>query len=119
MLVIFLYHYVINLPHSFQPQLEAESLKLNLADEDILFITGQKMKYEELKDQIKSNSIKLTWQKIDTEEIQDCDSMNIVRKKCLEARKNCSDHKRVIMVEDVSLNFKGMNDLPGPYIKCG
>lgn len=95
---------------------------MNLYSEEILFITGQEMKYEELKDQIDTKAVSLKWMKTDIKEIQHHNPMCIVQEKCLEAQRK-SDYwtnstSSTILVEDVSLNFKAMEDLPGPYIKC-
>lgn len=67
--------------------------------------------------------IRVTSKKIDLLEIQDYDVLNIAQEKCKQAYEHINkgsnpDNASIVLVEDVSLNFKALNGLPGPYIKC-
>lgn len=76
-----------------------------------LFITGNQNKADYLSRQL---GILIKHQKIDLEEIQSTDLHKIVSHKLLQAYEFCN---KPVLVEDVSLAFNALGDLPGPYIK--
>lgn len=78
---------------------------------NLTFITGNQDKADYL---AKYLGISVKLKKIDLEEIQSLDLKKIVRQKVLEAYKIV---KSPVFVEDVSLEFKALNGLPGPFIK--
>ncbi|MCS6789271.1 MAG: non-canonical purine NTP pyrophosphatase [Patescibacteria group bacterium] len=78
----------------------------------IYFITGNKNKYEEIKDIL--YPIKIKHLDIDLPEIQDINPENIIKFKLKEAFKY---KKAQFIVEDTSLYLDCLNDLPGPMIK--
>lgn len=80
----------------------------------VVFVTGNAKKLEEVI-QILGPDVPftLTSQNIDLPELQG-DIIEISKKKCREASKHI---KGPVLVEDTSLCFKSLGDLPGPYIK--
>ncbi len=76
-----------------------------------VFITGNKNKAEYLSRQL---GVKLEHQNIDLLELQSTDLHEIVTHKLQQAYDIC---QRPVLVEDVSLVFTALGDLPGPYIK--
>ena len=85
----------------------------------IKFITGNKNKYQEMRDIIAP--IEVEQVDIDLAEIQSLDSQEIIRHKLREALNNpllINDTFSSIIVEDTSLHLACLNnDLPGPMIK--
>lgn len=76
-----------------------------------IFITGNQSKADYLSRQL---GIRLEHQKIDLDEIQSTNLHEIVRHKLLQAYAECG---KPVLVEDVSLVFNALGELPGPYIK--
>lgn len=76
-----------------------------------IFITGNQNKADYLSRQL---SVRLKHQKIDLLEIQSTDLHEIVAHKLEQAYGVCH---QPVLVEDVSLVFNALGDLPGPYIK--
>jgi non-canonical purine NTP pyrophosphatase (RdgB/HAM1 family) len=76
-----------------------------------VFITGNQHKADYLSRQL---GVELEHRKIDLDEIQSTDLHEIVRHKLKQAYKICG---RPVLVEDVSLVFHALGELPGPYIK--
>lgn len=76
-----------------------------------IFITGNQNKADYLSRQL---GIELKHQKIDLLEIQSTDLHEIVAHKLKQAYDIC---RQPVLVEDVSLVFNALGDLPGPYIK--
>lgn len=76
-----------------------------------IFITGNKAKADYLSRQL---GVDLDHQKIDLVEIQSADLHEIVAHKLVQAYGVC---QRPVLVEDVSLEFNALGNLPGPYIK--
>jgi inosine triphosphate pyrophosphatase len=76
-----------------------------------VFVTGNKHKAEYLSRQL---GIKLDHQKVELDELQATDLHVIVEHKLKQAYEVI---KRPVLVEDVSLSFNALGDLPGPYIK--
>lgn len=77
----------------------------------IYFITGNKGKAEYLS---KFLGIEVGHKKVDLDEIQSMDLKEIVQKKVREAYDIV---QAPVIVEDVSLEFKALGGLPGPFIK--
>lgn len=76
-----------------------------------VFITGNQSKADYLSRQL---GIELDHQKVELDEIQSTDLHEIVEHKLRQAYKVCS---KPVLVEDVSLVFNALGELPGPYIK--
>lgn len=76
-----------------------------------VFITGNQSKADYLSRRL---GINLEHQKIDLLEVQSTDLHEIVAHKLKQAYELC---QRPVLVEDVSLVFNALGDLPGPYIK--
>ncbi|MEO5948886.1 MAG: non-canonical purine NTP pyrophosphatase [Candidatus Saccharimonas sp.] len=76
-----------------------------------VFITGNQSKAEYLSRQL---GVELGHRKVDLDELQSTDLHTIVEHKLRQAYDVC---KRPVLVEDVSLVFNALNELPGPYIK--
>lgn len=76
-----------------------------------VFITGNQSKADYLSRQL---GVRLEHQKIDLDEIQSINLHEIVRHKLLQAYAECD---KPVLVEDVSLVFNALGELPGPYIK--
>jgi inosine triphosphate pyrophosphatase len=76
-----------------------------------IFITGNQSKADYLSRQL---GVTLDNKKIDLEEIQSTDLHTIVAHKLRQAYDAC---QAPVLVEDVSLSFNALGDLPGPYIK--
>jgi len=74
------------------------------------FITGNKNKFEE----VQAILPEIKQIDIDLPEIQEIDAKEIIKEKLLEALKH---QKGEFIVEDTSLYFKCLNNLPGPLIK--
>lgn len=77
----------------------------------ITFITGNAAKAEQLARHLKT---KVNHQKLDLEEIQSLDLDKIVTDKAKSAYEII---KSPVLVEDVSLKFNALGNLPGPLIK--
>jgi non-canonical purine NTP pyrophosphatase (RdgB/HAM1 family) len=78
---------------------------------DVTFITGNKNKVEYLE---KLLGLKIKHQKVNLDEIQSLNVKEIVEHKVRQAYEIL---KTPVLVEDVSLEFKELNGLPGPFIK--
>lgn len=78
---------------------------------DITFITGNQNKADYL---AKYLGFSVKHQKLDLDEIQSLDLNTIVTHKVKQAYEMI---KAPVIVEDVSLEFEGLNGLPGPFIK--
>ncbi len=78
---------------------------------DVTFITGNQNKADYL---AKYLGHPVRHQKVDLEEIQSLDLQQIVRHK---VRQAYDIVKVPVIVEDVALEFKAFNRLPGPFIK--
>lgn len=76
-----------------------------------VFITGNQNKADYLSRQL---GVKIPHQKVDLDELQSTDLHVIVEHKLRQAYDIV---KRPVLVEDVSLSFNALGDLPGPYIK--
>lgn len=76
-----------------------------------IFITGNQSKADYLSRQL---GIQLEHQKVELDEIQSTDLHKIVEHKLKQAYDVCN---RPVLVEDVSLVFNALGELPGPYIK--
>ena len=76
-----------------------------------VFITGNQYKADYLSRKL---GVTLEHQKIDLVEMQSTDLHEIVAHKLRQAYKIC---QKPVLVEDVSLVFNALGDLPGPYIK--
>ena len=76
-----------------------------------VFITGNQNKADYLSRQL---GVELEHQKVDLVELQSTDLHEIVAHKLEQAYAACG---RPVLVEDVSLVFNALGDLPGPYIK--
>ena len=75
------------------------------------FITGNQSKADYLSRQL---GIQLDHEKVDLDEIQSTDLHKIVEHKLKQAYDVCGTP---VLVEDVSLVFDALGELPGPYIK--
>jgi non-canonical purine NTP pyrophosphatase (RdgB/HAM1 family) len=78
---------------------------------DVTFITGNQSKADYL---AKSLGIPVKHVKLDLEELQSMDLHKIVEHKVRQAYEHI---KSPVIVEDVSLEFEGLNGLPGPFIR--
>lgn len=111
---------------------EIESLGSQLGKKkyrDIVFVTGNQNKVEELVEHVKTKHANISILDIDLPEIQDSDVLRIVEEKCKRAYAEVNKlsstnegvqkerNKKSVLIEDVSLNFKALNGMPGPYIK--
>lgn len=76
-----------------------------------IFITGNQSKADYLSRQL---GIQLEHRKVELDEIQSTDLHIIVAHKLRQAYAKCLSP---VLVEDVSLSFNALGDLPGPYIK--
>ena len=76
-----------------------------------IFITGNQSKADYLSRQL---GVKLKHQKVDLDELQSTDLHVIVEHKLKQAYAVCN---QPVLVEDVSLVFNALGELPGPYIK--
>ncbi len=76
-----------------------------------IFITGNQSKADYLARQL---GVELEHRKIDLDEIQSTDLHDIVAHKLKQAYAACG---APVLVEDVSLVYTALGDLPGPYIK--
>lgn len=94
---------------------------------EILFVTTNQHKVQELTSQLANKNIKLRNSDLNLPEIQDADPLKIAQDKCQRAfetvnARALADDSGVplttVLVEDVCLNFRAMSGLPGPYIKC-
>lgn len=77
----------------------------------LYFITGNKNKFEEIKNILDADIEQLD---IDLPEIQEIDPKKVLEVKLQEAMKH---KKGDFIVEDTSLYFDTLNGLPGPFIK--
>jgi len=80
---------------------------------EIVFITGNPKKLEELKRVLPEN-LDITHRALDLTEIQSLDPHEIVSHKLREAYEQIG---QPVLVEDVSAELKSLNGLPGPFIK--
>jgi non-canonical purine NTP pyrophosphatase (RdgB/HAM1 family) len=78
---------------------------------DVTFITGNQNKADYLSRQL---GIEIKHRKLDLDELQSTDLHVIVEHKLKQAYGIC---QTPVMVEDVSLVFNALGELPGPYIK--
>lgn len=76
-----------------------------------IFITGNQSKANYLSRQL---GVALQHQKVDLDELQSTDLHVIVEHKLKQAYEVCN---QPVLVEDVSLVFNALGELPGPYIK--
>lgn len=76
-----------------------------------IFITGNQSKADYLSRQL---GVELAHQKIELDEIQSVDLHLVVAHKLKQAYELC---QVPVLVEDVSLVFNALGELPGPYIK--
>ncbi|MBC7764152.1 non-canonical purine NTP pyrophosphatase [Microbacteriaceae bacterium] len=79
----------------------------------ITFITGNPKKLAEL-EKILPQTLDITHQKLDLDEIQSLDLHEIITHKLRQAYDAI---KQPIMVEDISAELESLNGLPGPFIK--
>lgn len=77
----------------------------------VVFVTGNQNKADYLSKLI---GLELDYQKINLDEIQSLDLKEIVKHKVIQAYEKI---KKPVLVEDVSLEFKALGQLPGPFIK--
>jgi non-canonical purine NTP pyrophosphatase (RdgB/HAM1 family) len=78
---------------------------------DITYITGNKKKAEYLANLL---DFPILHHKVDLDEIQSMDLRKIVKHK---VRQAYGIIKKPVIVEDTTLEFKGLGGLPGPFIK--
>ena len=78
---------------------------------NITYITGNQHKADYLANYL---GHPIDYQKVDLDEIQSMDLMEIVRHK---VRQAYNVIKKPVVVEDTSLEFKALGGLPGPFIK--
>lgn len=78
---------------------------------NITFITGNQNKADYLSRQL---GVEIAHQKLELDELQDTDLHVIVGHKAMQAYDVL---KSPVLVEDVSLAYNALGDLPGPYIK--
>ena len=78
---------------------------------NITYITGNQHKADYLANYL---GHPIEYQKVDLDEIQSMDLMEIVRHK---VRQAYNVIKKPVVVEDTSLEFKALGGLPGPFIK--
>jgi len=78
---------------------------------NITYITGNQHKADYLANYL---GYSIDYQKIDLEEIQSMDLKKIVKHKVKQAYDII---KKPVVVEDTSLEFKALGNLPGPFIK--
>mmetsp|Transcript_14358 Transcript_14358/g.21286 ORF Transcript_14358/g.21286 Transcript_14358/m.21286 type:complete len:797 (+) Transcript_14358:35-2425(+) len=106
----------IQQPKNVKMDSSEENLQLNKNEgrKNLIFVTGNVNKLKEVK-KIMGNELKynLTNCKLDLPEFQG-EAEEIVRQKCLTATERING---TVIVEDTSLGFSALNDLPGPYIK--
>lgn len=76
-----------------------------------IFITGNQNKADYLSRQL---GVQLDFQKVEIDEIQESDPKRLLDHKLRQAYVNV---QRPVLVEDVSLVFNALGNLPGPYIK--
>lgn len=76
-----------------------------------IFITGNQSKADYLSQML---GVQLEHQKIDLDEIQSTNLEEIVEHKVRQAYELV---KQPVLVEDVSLGFEALGDLPGPFVK--
>lgn len=121
--------------------LPVELLEFRQSIGEIIFLTGNRNKLQELNSSLTLKSIKLSSPevKIDLPEIQESNILSIVQDKCQRAYETFiinSDHgqagnldnsddgvgdghgQAVVLVEDTCLNFQALGGMPGPYVKC-
>ena len=80
----------------------------------LTYITSNPEKVNEAKEILPG----LVWQKMHLAEIQSLDSEEIITAKMMQAVAEFPDaDERVLVVEDVSLNFHNCQGLPGPLVK--
>lgn len=79
----------------------------------IYLVTGNPKKVNEFK-QILPKNIKITTTNIDLDEIQSLDTKKIIKHKLTQAY---SQIQKPVIVEDVSVELKDLNGLPGPFVK--
>jgi non-canonical purine NTP pyrophosphatase (RdgB/HAM1 family) len=78
---------------------------------DIIFVTGNQNKADYL---AKLLGRPMQHQKVDLDELQSMDLQEIVEHKVRQAFEKVG---RPVLVEDISLGFQALNNLPGPFIK--
>jgi len=78
----------------------------------IYFITGNENKFKEANEILNTDLEQID---IDLTEIQELDAKAVIRAKLLEACK--LTNKSSFIIEDTSLYFEGLNNMPGPLIK--
>ncbi|CAL9728835.1 inosine triphosphate pyrophosphatase [Monosporozyma unispora] len=83
---------------------------------DIVFVTGNANKLKEVKMLLASETLNLTNEPLDLDELQDTNLVSIATDKCKQAIKILGPGKEVF-VEDTALTFDEFNGLPGAYIK--
>lgn len=83
---------------------------------DLVFVTGNANKLKEVKMLLASESLNLTNEPLDLDELQDTDLVAIATDKCKQAIKLLPQGTQVF-VEDTALTFDEFNGLPGAYIK--
>ena len=102
-----------------QKQMESSSTAIDtLSKIPLTFVTGNKNKLKEVEKILNSDHgsfpYKLTNMKLDLPELQGRDTFEIAREKCKWAAKFVNGP---VLIEDTSLCFSALNNLPGPYIK--
>ena len=80
----------------------------------LTYLTGNKDKFESASFHFKIYGVELIQEKIDLQEIQAEDSLNIVKDK-LDKAFNLI--KKPLIVTDISWYFNALNGFPGPYMK--
>eukprot|EP01017_Pseudomicrothorax_dubius_P021529 TRINITY_DN2317_c0_g2_i1.p1 TRINITY_DN2317_c0_g2~~TRINITY_DN2317_c0_g2_i1.p1 ORF type:complete len:208 (-),score=60.46 TRINITY_DN2317_c0_g2_i1:36-659(-) len=83
------------------------------AQHEIIFVTGNAKKVEELNQIMGDSGLKITPQSVDLPELQG-EPEEIAKSKCKLAY---SQVKRPVITEDTSLCYNALKGLPGPYIK--
>jgi inosine triphosphate pyrophosphatase len=94
----------------------AKRRKLISCKPSITFVTGNKKKLEEVKQILGAGEglpFEITNAKIDLPELQG-ETFEIAKEKCMLAAKKINGP---VLIEDTSLCFNALNEMPGPYIK--
>ncbi|MBI4036300.1 non-canonical purine NTP pyrophosphatase [Candidatus Daviesbacteria bacterium] len=86
-------------------------MKNNNNQQELTFITGNLAKFEQL---VRHMSYPITHINMEIEEIQSLDPRKVVEHKTKEAYRKT---KKPVLVEDTSLIFHALGNLPGPLIK--
>jgi XTP/dITP diphosphohydrolase len=81
---------------------------------EIILVTGNKNRYDFIKNSLKEFSIKVNKKTIKLDEIQADDVKEIAIQKAINASKKLG---KAVICEDTELKIKSLNGFPGPYLK--